>query len=145
MVHALEVAWRALRADGALVEIRPDIMFAYRIGVVSAGRRITAGRLVNPVFDRSLLAAEAAVTEVLRQGRYTLEGVRRHTYRVRLDRLSQVREYIESLGEPRPSFAPGTRARLRELWRGRQANTGIEVTDGMVISVLRKHAGHPVF
>jgi len=138
MVHALEMAWSALPADGPLIEIRPDIKFAYRIGVVSAGRRITAGRLVNPAFDRSLLAAEAAVDEVLRQGLYTLEGVRRHAYRVRLDRLSQVREYINAIGEPRPSLASGTRARLRELWRGRQPNTRIEVTDGMVISVLRK-------
>lgn len=140
MVHALEKAWRALRAEGTLVEIRPDVNFAYRIGLVSAGRRLTAGRLINPVFDQSLLAAQAAVNEVLGRGLYTMEGVRRHAYRVRLVHLSQVQEYIDAIGNPRPSFATGTRARLRELWRGRQRNARIEVTDGMVISLLRKRS-----
>ena len=138
MVNALEKAWSALHADGALVEIRPDIEFAYRIGIVSDSGRITAGRLVNPVFDQDLLAAGAAVNKVLRQGRYKLEGVRRHPYRVRLDRLTDVPRYIQAIGEPRPRFVAGTRARLRQLWRGRTTNTRIEVTDGMVISLLRK-------
>lgn len=138
MVDALEKAWGALDTDGALVEVRPDIKFAYRIGLVSHGRRITAGRLVNPVFDQALLAAGAAVNQVLRQGLYTLEGVRRHPYRVRLERLTDVPRYIQAVGEPKPRFVPGTRARLRQLWRGRTTNTRIEVTDGMVISLLRK-------
>ena len=86
----------------------------------------------------SSLAAGAAVNEVLGQGRYKLEGVRRHPYRVRLDRLTDVPRYIQAIGEPKPRFVAGTRARLRQLWRGRTTNTRIEVTDGMVISLLRK-------
>jgi hypothetical protein len=138
MVNALEKAWSALRADGALIEIRPDINFAYRIGLVSDGRRMTAGRLVNPIFDEYVLAAGAAVNEVLRQGRYKLEEVRRHPYRVRLDRLTDVPRYVQATGEPHPRFVAGTQARLRQLWRGRTTNTRIEVTDGLVISLLRK-------
>ena len=136
MVHALEMAWRSLRADGVLVDIRPDVDFNFRIGIVTGGRRVTAGRLVNPAFRPPLVASQTAIQQVLQRRLFALGAVRRHSYRVRLDRLSQVADYIAANSDPKPRLGRGTRARLRELWRRRDPNTRIEITDGFVISVL---------
>jgi hypothetical protein len=73
--------------------------------------------------DGEDVISQAAVDDVLRRRRYSLEVVSCHTYRVRLSRLSGVKDYIEVIGEPKPQFVAGTRARLGEFWRGRKANT----------------------
>jgi hypothetical protein len=60
MVHALHAVRGVLRPAGALISITPE-RFEARIAVVGRSHRVAAGRLINPSFDRYLLAAEAAL------------------------------------------------------------------------------------
>lgn len=137
MVHALQAVGQVLRPQGVLVSITPE-RFEARIAVVSGSMRIPAGRLINPSFNRYLLAAEGALDRVVRSGSFSLEGVRRHRYHVRLARLSQLPECIDLLGTPRPRLAPGTWPRLRSLWRSRPVGARIWITDGLMVTALRK-------
>src|SRR6266849_11143830 len=137
MVHALHAVGGVLRAKGAAVSITPE-RFDARIAVVSGSRRLPAGKLVNPSFDRYLLAAEAALNRVVRDGSFALEGRRRHRYHIRLRGPAELPEYIDLLGTPRPRVSPGTWPRLRTLWRSSPAGARLEITDGLVIAALRR-------
>ncbi|HLB77296.1 MAG TPA: hypothetical protein VJO72_09705, partial [Candidatus Dormibacteraeota bacterium] len=101
MVHALHAVRRVLRPEGALISITPE-RFEARIAVVGRSHRVAAGRLINPSFDRYLLAAEAALDRVVRDGSFALEGRRRHRYHIRLRGPAELPEYIYLLGTPRP-------------------------------------------
>ncbi len=139
MVHALHAVGGVLRAKGAAVSITPE-RFDARIAVVSGSRRLPAGKLVNPSFDRYLLAAEAALDRVVRDGSFALEGRRRHRYHIRLRGPGELPEYIDLLGTPRPRLSAGTWPRLRTLWRSSPLASRIEITDGLVITALRRTA-----
>lgn len=99
---------------------------------------LPAGKLVNPSFDRYLLAAEAALDRVVRDGLFALEGKRRHRYHIRLRGPAELPEYIDLLGTPRPRLSPGTWPRLGTLWRFSRVGDRIEITDGVVIVALRR-------
>jgi hypothetical protein len=142
MVHALHAVRRVLRPEGALISITPE-RFEARIAVVSGSQRLPAGKLVNPSFDRYLLAAEAALDRVVRDGSFALEGRRRHRYYIRLRGPAELPEYIDLLGTPRPRVSPGTWPRLRTLWRSSPAGARLEITDGLVIAALRRSSSGP--
>jgi hypothetical protein len=142
MVHALHAVRRVLRPEGALISITPE-RFEARIAVVRRSHRVAAGRLINPSFDRYLLAAEAALDRVVRDGSFALEGRRRHRYHIRLRGPAELPEYIDLLGTPRPRVSPGTWPRLRTLWRSRPAGARLEITDGLVIAALRRSSSEP--
>jgi hypothetical protein len=137
MVHALHAVRGVLDAQGALISITPE-RFEARIAVVSGSRRLPAGRLINPSFDRYLLAAEAALDRVVKDGSFALEGKRHHRYHNRLTGLGELPEYIDLLGTPRPRLSRGTWPRLRALWGSRGTGARIEITDGLVIAALRR-------
>ena len=137
MVHALHAVRGVLRVGGALISITPE-RFEARIAVVNRSHRLPAGRLVNPSFDRYLLAAEAALDRVVRDGLFALEGKRRHRYHIRLRGPAELPEYIDLLGTPRPRLSPGTWPRLRTIWRSSLVGARIEITDGLEIAALRR-------
>lgn len=137
MVHALQAVRGVLRPDGALISLTPE-RFEARIAVVSGSHRVPAGRLVNPSFDRYLLAAEAALDRVVRDGSFALEGKRRLGYHIRLRGPAKLPQYIALLGTPRPRVSPGTWPRLRTLWRSSPAGAHVEITDSLVIAALRR-------
>jgi hypothetical protein len=137
MVHALHAVRGVLRAQGALISITPE-RFDARIAVLSGSHRLPAGKLVNPSFDRYLLAAEAALDRVVRDGSFALEGKRHHRYHNRLRHPSELPEYIDLLGTPRPRLSRGTWPRLRALWASRGMGARIEIMDGLVITALRR-------
>jgi len=137
MVHALQAVRGVLRPAGALISITPE-RFEARIAVVSGSHRLPAGKLVNPSFDRYLLAAEAALDRVVRDGSFALEGKRRHRYHIRLRGPAELPEYVDLLGTPRPRLSPGTWPRLRTLWRSSRVGARIEIADGLVIAALRR-------
>ena len=137
MVHALQAVRGVLRPAGALISITPE-RFEARIAVVSGSHRLPAGKLVNPSFDRYLLAAETALDRVVRDGSFALEGKRRHRYHIRLRGPAELPEYVDLLGTPRPRLSPGTWPRLRTLWRSSRVGARIEIADGLVIAALRR-------
>ncbi len=126
-----------MRAKGSLISITPE-RFEARIAVVTGSHRLPAGKLVNPSFDRYLQAAEAALDRVVRDGSFDLEGRRRHRYHIRLRGPAELPEYIDLLGAPRPRLSPGTWPRLRTLWGSCPVGARIEITDGLVITALRR-------
>jgi len=137
MVHALQAVGRVLRPGGMLISLQPE-RFEARIAIIGETARVTVGRLVNPAFEKYQVAAETALERAVELGAFTCVGARRHRYRARLESPGQLPEYIELLGTPRPRLSAGTHSALRRLWPSRAPGTRIEVTDGMLITALRR-------
>jgi hypothetical protein len=138
MVHALQRAGQRLRPGGALISLRPHRTWRPAIAITAPGSRLPVARLINPRFDRNLRSAESALERVVREGWFTLAGARSSRYRISLQRPSQMRTYLELITPPRPRFPPGGRARLHRLWSEAPAGARIEVTEYLVITVLRR-------
>jgi hypothetical protein len=138
MVHALQRAGRRLRPGGMLISIRPHRTWRPAIAITAPGSRLPVARLVNPAFDRNLRAADSALERVVRDGGFGLAGARSARYRIYLRRLSQMRTYLELIEPPRPRFPPGSRARLARMWETAPPGARIEVTEYLVITVLRR-------
>jgi hypothetical protein len=138
MVHALRRAGTHLRPGGTLLSIRPHPTWRPAVAIVAGRRRLPVTQLVNPAFDRALEAADSALERVVAEGRFRLMGVRSARYRAYLDRPSQMRKYLELISPPRPRFPRGARARLTTMWAGAPAGARIEVTESLVLNVLRR-------
>ena len=138
MVHALQRSGCRLRPGGTLVSIQPHRTWRPLISIVTQGRRVPVTRLVNPVFEDNLRAAETALARVVEAGRFTWAGQRAHRYRIVLDRPAQVRTYLELINPPRPRFPPGERKRLLALWIAAPPGARIEVTESLVVTALRR-------
>ena len=138
MVHALRRAGTHLRPGGTLLSIRPHPTWRPAVAIVAGRRRLPVTQLVNPAFDRALEAADSALERVVAEGRFRLMGVRSARYRAYLDRPSQMRTYLELISPPRPRFPRGARARLMAMWAGAPAGARIEVTESLVLNVLRR-------
>jgi hypothetical protein len=138
MVHALQRAGRRLRPGGVLISLRPHRTWRPAIAIIAPGYRLPIARLVNPSFDRNLRSAESALDRVVRDGWFRLAGARPSRYRIYLDRPSQMRTYLELISPPRPRFPPGGRARLHRLWETAPPRARIEISEYLVITVLRR-------
>jgi len=108
------------------------------VSIITPSRRVPVARLDTPGFDTRQSAAEAALARVVREGGFTLAGIRNQRYRARLDNPSQLRTYLELIAPPRPRFPPGRRARLLELWASRPRGSYIEIAEGIVVTALRR-------
>ncbi len=138
MVHALRRTGGYLRVGGALICIRPHRTWRPSIAIVAGGRRLPVATLINPAFERNLEAADSAMERVVEEGWFSLAAVRSARYRNYLDRPSQMRTYLELINPPRPRFPRGGRARLYEMWDSAPRNARIEVTESVVMNVLRR-------
>jgi hypothetical protein len=138
MVHALRNAGGRLRAGGTLVSIRPHRRWRPSVAILTGRQRLPVATLINPAFERNLEAADSALERVVREGTFDLVGVRSARFRNYLDRPSQMRTYLELINPPRPRFPRGGRARLFELWDSVQKPARIEVTESLVMNVLRR-------
>ena len=108
------------------------------ISIVAKGRRTRVTELEFATFQSNLDMAEAALERVVADGRCTLTGVAEARWRTYLERLSQMRTYLELIYPPRPRFPRGSRARLKAMWEGARGKPRIEVTEPLVITVLRR-------
>jgi hypothetical protein len=140
MVHALQRAGNRLKPGGVLISLRPHRTWRPAVAITAPGYRQPIARLVNPTFDRNLRSAEAALERVIHDGWFTLAGARPSRYRINLWRPSQMRTYLELINPPRPRFPPGGRARLNRLWTSAPPAARIEVTEYLVITVLRRQS-----
>jgi len=138
MVHALQRAGGRLRRGGLLISLRPHRTWRPAIAIIAPEYRLPVARLVNPAFDTNLRSAEAALERVVRGGWFSFAGARSSRYRIHLGRPSQMRTYLEMIEPPRPRFPPGSRARLDWLWSSAPRGARIEVTEYLVITVLRR-------
>jgi hypothetical protein len=121
-----------------LISLRPHRTWRPAIAITSPGRRLPVARLINPAFDRNLRSADAALERVVSDGEFRLAGARSSRYRIYLQRPSQMRTYLELIEPPRPRFPPGGRARLNRMWETATPGARIEVTEYLVITVLRR-------
>lgn len=145
MVHALQRAGKRLPSGGSLISIRPHRTWRPLISILTPARRVPVVRLINPAFDRNLRAAESALARAVRDGWFTLAGVRNQRYRARLDNLSQLRRYLELISPPRPRFPAGRRAHLLALWASRPRRAQIEVTESIVVMALLRTDKSPAW
>ena len=141
MVHALQRARDRLRAGGHIISIRPHRTWRPLIAIVANGRRLPICELRLTPFQSNLDSAEAALDRVVADGLCTLVGVTETRWRTYLDRLSQMRTYLELISPPRPRFPRGTRARLEAMWEEVRGKGRIEVTEPLVMNVLRRRLG----
>lgn len=138
MVHALQRAGGRLRPGGFIVSIRPHRTWRPLISVVSKDRRIRVTELEFATFQSNLDVAEAALQQMVADGLCTLVGVAQARWCTYLERLSQMRTYLELIYPPRPRFPRGSRARLKATWERAPGKARIEVTEPLVITVLRR-------
>jgi hypothetical protein len=130
MVHALQEAYRALRSDGLLVDMRPAPVHR-RVSVVRPGRyHFVATMRENLASDR---AAERAIASVLRQGLFELVRASRFDCRRTFDTVEEVRDWLE---EPaRHEWLLRKLQRSPELHR---RGAIIVVRGPIIVRVLRK-------
>lgn len=138
MVHALQRAGDRLFPGGVLISIRPHRTWRPSIAIVAHGRRLPVTELLITPFATNLASAEAALDCVVREGAFTLLGIRGARWRTYLERPSQMRTYMELITPPRPRFPPGARPRMHEMWEAMQPGGGIEITEPLAMNVLRK-------
>ncbi|TMG32450.1 MAG: hypothetical protein E6H93_04705 [Chloroflexi bacterium] len=138
MVHALQRAGRRLSPGGMLISLRPHRRWRPTVAITAPGYRLPIARLVNPAFEGNLRSADSALDRVVDEGWFTAAGTRSSRYRIFLQRPSQMRTYLELINPPRPRFPPGGRARLFALWNSAPPGARIEVTEYLVITVLRR-------
>jgi hypothetical protein len=75
---------------------------------------------------------------VVADGWCTVFGVAEARWWTYLERLSQMRTYLELIYPPRPRFPRGSRARLKAMWLEARGKARIEITEPLVITVLRR-------
>ena len=120
MVHALQLALRALRPGGILIDLRPAPVQRH-VGILRRGRFRRVGRLRESLADD--LAADRAITAARAAGMFRLTGSARFQCRLI---FSSTQELCEWASEP----GPGKRV-LRELERRRA-----EMGKGTRIAIL---------
>ena len=138
MVHALRRAGGYLRGGGILISIRPHRTWRPSIAIVTDRARLYVATLVNPAFERNLVAADGALERVVDDGTFRLAGVRSARFRSYLARPSQMRTYLELINPPRPRFPRGARARLFEMWDLAPRGARVEVTESIIVNALRR-------
>src|SRR3989442_5779699 len=100
MVHALRRAGGYLRRGGMLVSIRPHRTWRPSIAIVTDRARLPVATLLNPAFERNVVAADLALERVVDAGSFFLAGVRSAHYRPHFSRPSQFPNYLESFNRP---------------------------------------------
>ena len=91
-MHALEEAWRVLRPDGLLVDLRPSIVHRL-VGVRRSGRTRRVGRM-NEWFGDDV-AANRAVAEILRRKRFRQVRRDRFDCTRTMDRFADFRRWLD--------------------------------------------------
>ena len=138
MVHALQRARGRLRPGSHIISIRPHRTWRPSIAIIANGRRRPVTELRLTPFESNLDSAEAALERVVADGWCTLAGVAEARWRTYLERLSQMRTYLELIYPPRPRFPRGSRTRLKAMWEEARGNARIEITEPLVMNVLRR-------
>jgi hypothetical protein len=138
MVHALHRAAGRLRPGGVIISIRPHRTWRPAVAVVTRGRRLPVTELAFSSFETNLTSAERALERVVANGLCTFVGVAEKRWRTYLDRPAQMRRYLELISPPRPRFLPGSRARLQAIWERAPHGARVEITEPLVITVLRR-------
>lgn len=136
MVHALHEAQRVLRPNGLLVDLRPAAVHR-RVGVTQADLYRPLG-VMREKFDDDR-AADRAVTQVEREGRFKAEGRTRFACHRIMDSLDEFQEWLAefvNLGKlPSHDWLVQRVERALDVTGGK---TGIVVSGPLVLRVLRK-------
>lgn len=136
MVHALHEAWRILRPDGLLIDLRPAAVHR-RVGLMQAERYRPVG-VMRERFDDDR-AADRAVAEVEREGRFKLERRTVFACNRTVDSLDEFQEWLADfvkLGKL-PSHDWLVR-RVKRMLDGSGGKARIVVSGPMVLRALSK-------
>lgn len=136
MVHALRRAGQSLRRGGVIVLVQPRRTLRAFIAIRAGRRREPICRLVNPVFEPVISAAEEAIETVIGNGEVELVGRRNPEFRVLLANPNQLDRLLH-LGSYPSRFPAGARKQFRELWTSRSPDAQIEVTLSFAVIALR--------
>jgi hypothetical protein len=102
MVHALHEAWRVLKPNGLLIDLRPATVHR-RVGLLRAGEVQWLG-VMRERFDDDR-AANRAVAEVVRQGLFKRQGWKRFEFHRTFDNVAEFGAWLDefmSLGKLPP-------------------------------------------
>jgi len=141
MVHALREAQRVLKRGGLLVDLRPAVVHR-RVGVTHAGRYRLLG-VMRETFDDDR-AADRAVTQVEREGRFKAEGRTVFACNRIMDSLGEFQEWLAD--SVKRGKLPAHDWLIRRLERALDlagAKTRVVVSGPLVLRVLRKPEATP--
>src|SRR5262245_43716634 len=135
MVHALYEAHRVLRPYGLLIDLRPARVHR-RVGLMQdEGYRLMW--VMRETFEDDL-AADRAVTQVTREGRFKAVRTRFDCYRI-MDTLEEFREWLADCVEKHDLQSHDwLTLRLVQALETSDANTRIVVYSPLDLRVLRK-------
>ena len=136
MVHALHEAHRVLKPNGLLVDLRPAAVHR-RVGVIEAdGYRLPWVMRENFDDDR---AADRAVKEVLREGRFKPEGRTQFVCNRVMDRLDEFQDWLDDfVNKGKFGSHEWLVQRVERALDARVGKTRIVVSGPLVLRVLRK-------
>ena len=141
MVHALHEAQRVLRRDGLLVDLRPAAVHR-RVGVIRAGRYRPVG-VMRETFDDDR-AADRAVTQVEREGRFKAE--RRTVFACNriMDSLDEFQEWLaDSVKRGKLPAHDWLVRRVERVLDATKGKARVMVSGPLVLRVLRKPEAAP--
>ncbi len=94
MVHALRQAWRVLKADGILIDLRPGPVHR-RVRIRGAGHSPVIGTMRERFEDD--YAADRAVAEVVRRGFFKIQRRVRFQCNRTMDTLPEFRDWLNDV------------------------------------------------
>jgi hypothetical protein len=143
MVHALREAWLAVQPGGVLVDLRP-LLDRWPIEVASAAQQREAGRatdLPEPLADDA--AANAAMAEAARSGRWVRELQEQFPLLYYWDTPDEMSEYIgEDWSDVITVEEPVWRA-LKSAWSTADPDARVRLRMKMLITRYRKVPAFP--
>ena len=136
MVHALYEAHRVLKPNGFLIDLRPAAVHR-RVGVTEAdGYRLPW--VMRETFEDDH-AADRAVKEVLREGRFKAEGRTRFTCNRTMDDLDGFQEWLDDfVNKGKFQSHDWLTNRVEQALDATTGKTKIVVSGPLVLRVLKK-------
>lgn len=136
MVHALHEAWRVLKPNGLMIDLRPAPVHR-RVAVARAGRHRPLGAM-REKFDDDL-AADRAVAHVVRDGLFNADVRIRFGCNRTMDSLDEFQEWIDEFVQL-GNLSPHTWLvrRVERALNVKGSKPKIVVSGPLVLRVLRK-------
>ena len=136
MVHALLECWRVLGQEGKLIDLRP-VQSNPPIEVITAGSHFVPGHIVDEEEAADDMAADEAMSEVVRRGYFAPQMQDSFKFAVYWDTLEELLAYADRKWRT-TKLPPEVLERLRRYVAGIDGRYRICIRSTMHIAVYRK-------